>query len=265
MKKILALLLALIMVLGMLAGCSDKDDISGEITPIDEEEEVVHQDEEPEEETEAPEEETEAPVEETEAPTEETEAPTEENTVSLGRLEGGVYTNTYAGFGCELDENWVYYSAEELQVLPENTQELFEGTEMGELSAEYTQISDMMAENTTDMTSMNVLYTQIGLQERLAYLSLTEEETIDATLAQSDMMIEAYEQAGYENVAMEKVKVTFLGEEHTALKTTATLQGYDYYVLQIMDYKCGSYGVTLTVSCFFEDTTEDILALFYKV
>lgn len=265
MKKILALVLALIMVLGMLAGCSKDDDISGQITPVEDEEEVVQQEEEPEEETEAPVEETEAPEEETEAPEEETEAPAEENAVSLGRMEGGIYTNTYAGFGCELDENWTYYSADELQTLPENTQELFEGTEMGELSAAYTQISDMMAENATDLTSMNVLYTQIGLQERLAYLSMSEEETIEATLANKDMMIEAYEQAGYENITMEKAKVTFLGEEHTALRTTATLQGYDYYILQIMDYTLGKYGVTLTVSCFFEDVTEDLLGLFYKV
>ncbi len=254
MKKILALVLALTMVLGMLAGCSGEEDIAGQVTPIEKEEEVVQQ-EEP----------SEAPNEETEAPEEETEAPTEENAVSLGRLEGGIYTNTYAGFGCELDENWVYYSAEELQELPENANELFAETELGELASGYTQISDMMAENVNDYTTMNVLYTQIGLQERLAYMAMSEEEAVELTLEQEDMLIDAYEQAGYENATMEKVTVTFLGEEHTALKTHCTLQGYDYYILQIMDYKCGSYGVTLTVSSFFEDLTQSLLDLFYKV
>lgn len=245
MKKILALVLALVMVLAMLAGCSGKeDDVAGQITPVEQE--------------------TEASSQITPAEDPEAEEPAEENAGALGRIEGGIYTNTYAGFGCELDANWVYYSADELQTLPADVSELFADTELGENAANYTQISDMMAENANDMTSMNVLYTKMGMQERLLFATLSEEDTIDLTLDQKDQMIAAYEQSGMENVTMEKVKVTFLGEEHTAAKTHATIQGIDYYILQIIDYQCGSYGVTLTVSSFMEDKTEDLLGLFFK-
>lgn len=261
MKKFLALFLALTMVLALFAGCSGKeDDIAGQITPVESEKETTSQITPVE--TDPPEEVTE---EVTEAPEEVTEAVEEENAGSLGRIEGGVYTNTYAGFSCTLDSNWVYYSADELQQLPANTQELFAETELGELTSGYTQISDMMAENATDLATMNVLYTQIGLSERLVYMTMTEEEIIDQTLTQKDMMVAAYEQSGMENISIEKVTVSFLGEEHTALKTAATVQGVDYYILQVFNYHLGSYGVTLTVNSYIEDNTQALLDMFTKV
>ena len=42
-------------------------------------------------------------------------------------------------------------------------------------------------------------------------------------------------------------------------------QGVPYYTLQIMDYTVGQYGVTLTVSSFVEDKTQQLLDLFYAV
>lgn len=253
MKKIIALTLAVMMVFSMLAGCSGKeDDISGQITPAPQEQETTSQ---------ITPVETDPPQEVTE---EATDAPEEENAGSLGRIEGGVYTNTYAGFSCTLDSNWVYYSAEELQQLPADTQELFAETELGELASGYTQIYDMMAENVTDLTTINVLYTQIGISERLVYMTMTEEEIIDQTLSQKDMVIATYEQSGMENVSVEKVKVSFLGEEHTALKTSATVQGVNYYILQVFNYHLGSYGVTLTASSYVEDNTQVLLDMFTK-
>lgn len=224
--RLLALLLVLAMLLCACGG--DPEDVSGNVTP---------------------------------APT----SPAEEKPVSLGRMEGGIYTNTYAGFGCELDENWVFYTAEELQELPENTQELFAGTEMEEVANQYTQITDMMAENAADLTTVNVLYTQIPLQERLAYLMMSEEEGIDTTLAQKDAIIASYEQAGIADAVIEKVTVTFLGQEHVGLKTSATIQGIPYYTLQIMDYTLGAYGVAVTAASYMEDNTQAVLDLFYAV
>ena len=96
MKRLLAALLALAMVTA-LAGCSGKAP-SGTITQLNP---------------------TEAPAE---TPT---EAPTEA-TVSLGRMTGGVYENTYAGFACTLDESWTYYTAAELALLsPDETLGMF--------------------------------------------------------------------------------------------------------------------------------------------
>ena len=115
-----------------------------------------------------------------------------ERELSLGRMEGGIYTNTYAGFSCELDSNWTFLSARELEQIPSTVSDLVSGTELGDLLADTQQFTDMMAENVNDLTNMNVLYQKLSMQERLSYLTLSDEQVIDSTLAQSDLMIEAY-------------------------------------------------------------------------
>ena len=255
--KLLALLLALVMTVSLFTGCVEKEPASGE---------VISHEEETTPETEAPTEEAEEPTEEP-AP-EELEPPTEaneENPTSLGRMDGGVYTNTYAGFGCELDANWSFYTAEELQELPENIQEVLADTDLGNAIDDYQQIMDMSAENVNDLTIMNVLYTKQPMNERLVNMTRTEKETLEASLGQYDMLADAYLAAGIELVNMEVIPVTFLGEDHYALKSTAVTQGVDYYILQIQNYKLGSYGITLTVGSYIEDKTEDLLDLFFAV
>lgn len=224
-------LICLLLVLALLlAGCgSSKEPVSGQVTP------------------------------------QETEAAEQERPLSLGRIEGGVYTNEYVGYSCQLDSSWVFYSAEELQQLPENVSEMFEGTELEEAVGEMTQISDMMAENVDALTTMNVLYTKLALQERIAYAVLSEEEIIDQMLEQKDVIVQSYAQAGIDVSKMEKVTVTFLGQERYAVHTTAAVQGVPYFVLQIYDYHLGQYGVVTTLGSYVEDNTESLLELFYSL
>lgn len=232
MKKWICLLMILSL---LLCGCSGQEDapVSGQVTP-----------------------------QETAAP----ETPTEPaRTASLGRIEGGVYTNEYVGFGCELDSSWVFYSAEELQELPENVAEILEGTEVGDTMSEITQITDMMAENETELTTMNVLYTKLGVQERLAYAVLSEREILEQVLEQKDMLISSYAQAGIVVSDMEMVTVTFLGQERSAILTTASVQEIPYYILQLYNYDLGQYGVVTTFSSFLEDNTHSMLELFYAI
>ena len=59
----------------------------------------------------------------------ETTAPPERD-LSLGRMEGGVYTNEYVGFACSLDSDWTFYTAEELQQLPETVSDAISGSEL---------------------------------------------------------------------------------------------------------------------------------------
>ncbi len=250
MKRSIAYLTALMLCVAMLMGCGGGEaDVAGKTTPLDGQA--------------APE----APKSELTQTTEPTAEPEpEENELSLGRMEGGVYENSYAGFGCKLDANWTFYGAEELQELPDAVKEGMEGTELGEVMENYPQITDMMAENAETLASMNVLYTKIGVKERLAYSLLSEDDIIDMTLeGQKDMLVEAYEQAGISVKTVEKVEVTFLGETHKALYTEGEVSGIEVYMLQVIDYTRGQYGVTLTVSSYIEDRTQEILDLFYKV
>ena len=197
-------------------------------------------------------------------PTSESAAPAE-TPVTMGRLEGGSYINDYTGYACELDSNWTFYSAEELQELPNNVNELITDTEMADVIGDGPQFTDMMAENVNDMITINALYQQHTLQERLGFAMLTDAELIDGTLEQQDMMVEAYAQAGMDVESMERVTVTFLGEEREALRTVGTVAGAPFYMVQIFEYHLGQYSVTLTINSYMEDKTQQTLDLFYPV
>ena len=250
MKRTVSLFLAVLLTLSMLAGCG------GEKTP-----ETTAPVNTPE--TTAP-----ADVPETTEPVQEPEttAPAaEERPVSLGVVEGNTYTNAYTGFGCTLGEGWTILPADQLQELPDLVKDAVEGTELGDAMQDVQQFTDMFAENVDTLTSINILFQKLGLQERLAYMMLSEEDILDATLAQKDTMIEAYTAMGLNVASIEKATVTFLGEERFALKTVAETQGVPCYMLQVFDYSLGEYSVTMTLTSYLEDNTESMLELFYAV
>lgn len=199
-----------------------------------------------------------------ETTTPETTAPAE-RPLSLGQIQDGVYTNEYIGIGMDLSDGWIFAGAEELQQLPEDVKDAFAGSDLAETLESYPTIMDMQAENSELLASINVVYTQMDTASRLAYMLLSQEEIIDGTLAQGDMLIEAYAQSGIEVSSMEKVKITYLGEERWALKTTATTQDIPCFMLQVMDYSLGKFGTTITCSTFLEDHTEEIMGLIYPV
>lgn len=250
MKRVFACLMSLTLALALaLTACGEKEtDVAGTIEP-------------------GPSASAAAPtgVVETTPPEEDETGDEEEIPVSLGRMEGGVYTNSYAGFGCELDSNWEFYTAEELQELPGNAKELLADTEVGETVSGLDQISDMMAENAEELASVNILYTKLSTLDRLSYLSLGEEGYLDAMLEQKDALISSYTQVGIEVDTIEKAEVDFLGEKHWGLRTTGTQNDVPCFMLQFLDLGRGRYGVTTTIASYVEDTTQDVADLFYKV
>lgn len=259
MKKTAKTLLALLLAVSMLlCGCgSDEKEVSGTVAPqAGAEATQPIGTVEPIETTAPP---------ETEPPVEETTEPEEESNLSIGRMEGGVYSNRYVGFACELDSDWTFYSTEELQQLPEMVTDMMSGSELGEALANVSQFTDMMAENVNDLTTMNVLYQKMSLQERLAYATMDDDAIADSILAQLDMMVDAYAQSGILVESMEKVTVNFLGEERVAIFTTSTIQGMAYYILQIFEFHLGEYSVTTTFASYIENKTSEMLELFYPI
>ncbi len=250
-KKFLTLVVMLLIAALLLPGCASLEDIVGQITPGDESSNQVSGQVTPNDNKEDNQEDASAD-----------KAEDSDTSISFGRMEGGVYTNRYAGFTCELDSNWQFYTADELQELPEDVKDLFDGTEAGEILDKYQYIMDMQAENAADLLSINVIYQKQDLATRLQYAAMSEEAIIDATLSQKDMMISSYAQAGIDVSKMEKKTVTFLGQSRTAIHTTATLQGVDYYILQLFDFDSGAYSITLTLASFVDDTTDSLLSLF---
>ena len=77
-------------------------------------------------------------------------------------------------------------------------------------------------------------------------------------------MIANYAQVGMNVQEMYKKTITFCGEERDALFFWCDVNGAPYYALQLFDYNLGAYSVTLTLSSFVEDKTEDLIAFFSK-
>lgn len=188
-----------------------------------------------------------------------------ERQMALGRVEDGVYTNTYAGIGCRLAEGWDWATAQELQELSREVQEALEGTAVGSTIQDGTQVYDMQAQNVEALTTTNVVFTKLSAKERLAYALMSDEDLIQSNLEQKDTLVESYAKAGIMVTSMEAVQVSFLGESRTALRTQSTYQGIAYYMLQVFDYRLGEFGMTLTVGSFQEDHTQQLLELYYPL
>lgn len=186
-------------------------------------------------------------------------------TTSLGRVQGGMYVNEYMGISCNLDEGWEFYTAEELQEMPEDVAAMFEGTDVEEEMSQMNYITDMSAENAEELTNMNIIYEKMDLQTRLAFKSMTNTDIVDGMLThQKDMLISTYAQAGINVQEMSKKTVNFCGEERDVLYMACDVSGVAYYAIQVFDYSLGEYSVTLTVTSFVEDKTEELLTLFSK-
>ena len=256
MKKFLAFLMAALMVFSMVACSAKKEEEAppkSELTPVTTEATTGE----------------EAPATEpaTEPVTEPvtTEPAETKDMVSLGQMNGGVYTNTYAGFQCTLGSDWTFMSAEQLQELPGLAAEMLEGSAFDADDIALSMIADMMAENVTTMCTMNVQYQKTDAAMRAVYLSMNEEQLLKTMLAEvKDSMVATYAQSGITVSSMEAKAVTFLGEQHYALYTVADESGVPYYVLQMFDYSKGSYGIILTLGSFVEDNTASMLGLFTK-
>lgn len=250
MKRIVSMLLALVLAVSMTAcGAAGSEAPKGEYKPA--EQEQTHQ------------EDTLTDDAQSADTLPDDTVPEEDNDFSLGVMQGGTYENAYVGYGCTLGPNWAYKTAGELQDISGLTKDIFE--EGGVDTSAFNQVLDMMAECTDPLASINIQYTALSAQERAAHLLAGEEGLIDGILQQKDMLISTYAQAGIEVSAMEKVSVTFCGEERWAIHTTASIQGTPYYILQLFDTNIGPYYVTLTLGAFVEDTTPQLLDLFYSL
>jgi len=249
MKKLIALILAAILVCGMFAGC-ESERPGGNVTPLPTSGSSVN---------------TPEPTQETNTPADATGSSVVGKDVSMGAMEGGVYTNEYVGYGCKLDESWTFATAEQLQELPDNVNELLADSELGSAMDALPQFFDMQAENVTDLVSINVVYQKLDLATRAAYAMLSESQILDQALTQKDAMISSYASAGIIASSIEKVTVTFLGQERSALLTTATINDTPYFILQLFDYHLGQYSVITTLASYVENNTDSLLELFYPL
>ena len=218
MKKILAFILALMMVLS-LSACSEEPEQEeiGLGEPVTEE--PASQPEEPEEE----------PAEEPEVE------------AKRGKAENGVYTNEAFGVTFNAGEEWYFYSDEEIAATYGITAEQMFTEEYAQIVEEASLIYDMYAINANTSATVNVNYENLGL----VYGSVFDEKAyLEIAKTQLETQLSA------SGIALSKNEISSVlidGEEVPALEVTIDYSGILIHEVVVCK-KTGQWMGSITIA-----------------
>lgn len=181
-----------------------------------------------------------------------------ETDYEMGSINGGAYTNTFLGIGCTLDENWTYYSDEQLLELNGLVADAVQDEDIAQMLKDNEVIYDMYAAADDGMVSMNICFENLGV---LYGTALDESSYIDMA---SENAVQALESMGYSSLSYEKKTVDFAGAERQCLAITGTIQEVPCYE-EVICIKEGNYMAVITLASFYENILEDMRGLFYAV
>lgn len=179
-------------------------------------------------------------------------------TPELGAVNGGTYTNTFAGIGCTLDETWVFYTEEQIAEINGFLTEGTSDEDMKKLMEENQSVQDMYATSTDGLMTMNVVFQNMGL---LFGTTMSAHEYAELSAQQLPDAMSTY---GFENVAAAVTTTEFAGADCPAVALTATVQDTPMYELVIC-LKQGNYIYCVTLCSYTEDVTAQMAALFYAL
>ena len=174
---------------------------------------------------------------------------------SAGIQTDNSYWNDTVSIGCTLSDEWYFYTDEEIAAQ--------NGLVTGMLREDYAKLveesgsmMDMLAVNTETGENVNITLQRLTLKDALV---LDEQKYAEIS---AEPLVEALEQTGLENVSTSVDEVEFLGEKHPCVRVKALMQDMDFFETLVI-VKTGRTVCVVTVACFLEDTTEEVLANFY--
>ncbi len=234
-KRILTATLVLVMLLALLAGCAGGDP-KGTVEPLR------------------------SPAPEASEPAGDGDG---EELFQAGSAEGGTYTNEMLGLGCTLDSEWTFASDDEIAATFGMAKELIEQAETGVELDDAQTFTDLYVYADGGARNINIQVQTLGAMEGGAMKQMSEEEILDNVLPiLEETMASAY--AGVGTVTCEKADARFLDEDHKAIAMVTTAQDTQLYQKQVYLPK-GRYVAIVTCTSVGEDTTDELLELFYKV
>lgn len=190
--------------------------------------------------------------------------PEDEADSEFGRINGGVYENTYFGIGCELDSDWAFATEAELAEMNGLAASVINDEDLKKAIENSGSVFDMYATSAQGLFSMSV---NIEKLNALYGLAITEEAYIDLSIEQLKQMLASVD--GVSNAEVEKQRVDFAGAEHFAAKIAyevaidaeTTVPGYELIVC----IKNGNYVAAVTLSTVTVDLTGEAASLFYAL
>ena len=187
-----------------------------------------------------------------------------ERPLSLGQVSEGVYTNEYMNLAFA-PEGWTILNSDQLQGALEGAAQLVEGTSFEEQVQGMDQIMVMEALAPDGVTNTNVVYTAMDSSEKLAHLSMSDEEALDAVLTKKEDMVSAYAAAGVQIGSLEKIPVSYRGEERMGLRILGSVENIPMCMIQIYERMLGDYSAVVTVTALSEEEAMHILGFYQKL
>ncbi len=181
-----------------------------------------------------------------------------------GVWEGNTYTNEYLGLTVEFGPEWETYNAEEILQREDTVGGMFNSSGLGDLMEEADFFEDMLVENRNDMSSMNVYFIKMTKEQQEERNNQTERQIVLEGIEDKSALKDIYAGVGMEIQTLTAKDVYFLGEKRTVQYMHIDYNGTPYYAIQILDYHSGDYASSMTIACYNEDKTEELLNLFTK-
>lgn len=223
MKKLFALLLVLVTLLSFAACGTDDDDIRGDQTGSPSSSATVSSD----------------------------------AAFSAGATSGLTYESKFIGIGCKLNDEWTFYSDEQIRELNNATADLA-GDEYKELLENATVIYDMFASHSNQVDNINVNLEKVN---PLTLATLDLEKNFEGMFS---TMEDTLENIGYTNVQCETDTVKIDGKDFACMNIVSEISGLKMYQTSIA-IKCNGYLASITISTFGENKVSDILENFYLI
>ena len=223
MKKIIALLLALVLTFGLVA-CGGTEDVRGN---IDSGNNTA-----------------------TENKSQNATEGSKEKDFSTGKVTTNKYTNEFLGITVELGSDWTFMT--DAQIEENNKTALgLVGDDYKALMENASSFTDMMATKSNQTDTVNVTFEKLTG----ANLLLTEDRYAELSL---DTLKGSFESMGMTDVVVANGKDTFAGAEHACITLSAKYNGNAVYEKLIV-VKCSGYMVTVCACTWQTDTCKSIL------
>ena len=191
--------------------------------------------------------------------TDPTEPASGEFSTGIIDVDTNTWQNLFVGIGCQLDSDWIFLSEEEIRENNENA--------LGAMGKDYATaiknanvFTDMMAtrpNGTGNMDSMSITFEKLSSVQKL----LTETKYAEAGVAGTKGSLESM---GMTDVTITVDSMTFAGETHPRMNVTAKYLGRTVYEM-VAIVKCGDYMVLFTACTWGTNGCQAILDQFKDV
>ncbi len=176
----------------------------------------------------------------------------------LGTINGSVYENAVAGFGCNL-EGWTYATQEEIVASTELTKEILP-EDLAKAVEEADSVTVMMATSEDQMKNANM-----AIQDITDYVSIYESIGMDGLLTLIKGQMEtAYQKQGMTDIVCEVVQMEISGQPFYAIQVSCKYMGVQVYQKQLAAVKDNNM-IMITATSYLTDGTDEIFANFYTV